>query len=241
VPTESIEGTLNLDLDTNSNELLYQGLYEHESINPEELEKRAKEVTAYITDLIEDGEFCKLVEKVMEIYGMELCECIGSATKHHNKLGKLMDHLLEVVKIALAISESLGIELDMDVIITGAFLHDIGKIWAYEDKPDNIKRRKTGEFDEQGEPIWTKRPVDPFMQGEEAFVTGHFQDALYMLQAIMFTNNIKINKSRERNLWHVIATHHGEARLRWGSLVDPRTNEAHIVSSADLISSRVRV
>ena len=43
-----------------------------------------------------------------------------------------------------------------------------------------------------------------------------------------------------QHIQHIIASHHGEVRRGWGSLVNPTTAEAQTVHFADMISSRVR-
>ena len=46
---------------------------------------------------------------------------------HHNYLGGLLEHTLSVCQLAQMVSSHYA-ELDRDLLITGAFLHDIGKI-----------------------------------------------------------------------------------------------------------------
>ena len=46
---------------------------------------------------------------------------------HHNYLGGLLEHTLSVCQMCQRVREHYG-ELDGDILIAGAFLHDIGKI-----------------------------------------------------------------------------------------------------------------
>lgn len=207
------------------------GLYEHEGIDQEELKTKCRTIREIIISQIYDMKLKDLVFYVMEKYGLEFCESVGSATKHHNYPGGLVDHTLEVVKLAKAIGECFPGKVNMDLVITGAFLHDLGKIVCYEDAP-NLKSGK--------------RPKKRFQNSVESKVMGHFGEVLTMLEELIndlelvYNSEHIIDNHLKRQLYHIIASHHGEARLNWGSITDPYTNEAHIVALADLLSSRIK-
>lgn len=201
------------------------GLYKYEGIPEDELETRLKNVRNRITDLIDDPVLTSLVNHVLDYYGLDLCESVGSATKHHNLPGQLMTHTFEVVELARAMGTYYSSKVNMDLITTGAFLHDIGKIVCYEDTP-NLKSGA--------------RPKKRFKGSEQSKMKGHFGEALIMIEGIVRLEDIPIPKETLDHLYHIISSHHGEARLNWGSIVDPNTNEAHIVALADLLSSRVK-
>lgn len=207
------------------------GLYEHEGIPKEELNERCQLVRDLIVDQIEYDELRDLIYCFMDRYGMEFCESVGSATKHHNYPGGLVDHTMEVVKIARAIGTCFPGKVNMDLIVAGAFLHDIGKIVSYTDKP-NLKNGN--------------RPKVRFQRSEEDKMMGHFGEALTMLEKlindleVVYNAETIVDDDTKRQLYHIIASHHGEARLNWGSITDPYTNEAHIVALADLLSSRIK-
>ncbi|WP_319642819.1 HD domain-containing protein [Methanovulcanius yangii] len=53
--------------------------------------------------------------------------------KHHAYTGGLAEHTLEVVRIATAMAGGVrGVEMDRDMVIAGAILHDIGKAASFE-------------------------------------------------------------------------------------------------------------
>lgn len=205
--------------------MAYKGLYENEGIPEEEVKARVDQISDRILNMITDTGLVDLVYMVLYHDGMELCESVGSSTKHHNYCGGLMDHTMEVVKIARAMGECFPGKVNMDLITAGAFLHDIGKIVSYADKP-NLKNGN--------------RPKVRFQRSEEDKIMGHFGEALTMLEALIVHEDINIDNDLKRQLYHIIASHHGESRLNWGSVTDPVTNEAHIVALADLLSSRIK-
>lgn len=192
-----------------------------------------------IFESIKDKGCKKLIEVFLDQYGFEFAECVASATKHHKGIGGNLAHTLQVFRIVKETAKAFPLRVNTDVAYTGAVLHDIGKIFCYDEKDDNMRKRKTGELDEEGKPIYTLRPKDPFKQSDEAKVMGHFGEALYILTRLINENDIPISKKDERAIYHIIASHHGENRLGWGSLVSPNTLEAHLVFMADYLSAKV--
>ncbi|MEM3445650.1 MAG: HD domain-containing protein [Thermoplasmata archaeon] len=57
-------------------------------------------------------------------------ECPGAKMKHHAYIGGLLEHTSNVVRLCSTLCEFYP-ELDRDLLITGALLHDIGKIQEY--------------------------------------------------------------------------------------------------------------
>jgi 3'-5' exoribonuclease len=55
---------------------------------------------------------------------------VGGKLWHHNYIGGLAEHTLSVYELCQGFSEHYG-ELDRDLILTGALLHDIGKVDSY--------------------------------------------------------------------------------------------------------------
>ena len=59
----------------------------------------------------------------------------AAKTKHHDYTGGLCEHTLEVAEISLSIGKSLnGVNLNRDILIAGAVLHDIGKCQSFDKK-----------------------------------------------------------------------------------------------------------
>jgi 7,8-dihydroneopterin 2',3'-cyclic phosphate phosphodiesterase len=59
----------------------------------------------------------------------------ASTDWHHTKTGGLLAHTYAVTANCMSIAENMrkayGTEVDMDTLIAGALLHDIGKVWTY--------------------------------------------------------------------------------------------------------------
>lgn len=129
---------------------------------------------------------------------------------HHDYVGGLLEHTLEVVEIALGILKHYP-EANRDIVISGALLHDIGKIYDYEFKNFVFRRSKKG------------------------YLIGHIVLAVELINSFLpknFPEELKIQ------LVHIILSHHHE--LEYGAVVRPATIEAAIVAMADYASSQVR-
>lgn len=126
---------------------------------------------------------------------------------HHNYLGGNMEHSLNVLKLCLALCEAYP-ELDRDLLITGALLHDIGKLEEYATRATVVMTDK-GRF--LGHVAIGERMVI-----ERASRIPGFPEELLM------------------KLGHIILQHHGtleENRLRGMKL--PEAAALHFADDAD--------
>ena len=134
--------------------------------------------------------------------------CAPAAVRIHQPyIHGLLEHTLNVIKIADSIA-SLYEPVDRDILITGALLHDIGKIWELD---------------------W-KRTITYTTQGR---LLGHISiGASFVDQAI---NQLRRAEPFEQHTqWqiiHLILSHHG--KLEYGSPVRPQTREAYALHYAD--------
>lgn len=72
----------------------------------------------------------------------------GNPDVNEAKRGDQTDHLRGVTRLAMGIAREMGgtypeLAIDMDVIIAGGLLHDVGKAWEFD--PVNRKRWKTSQ------------------------------------------------------------------------------------------------
>lgn len=137
----------------------------------------------------------------------------AGAKVHHNYVGGLAEHSLTVAKLCENVC-SIYKNLDRDLLITGALLHDIGKINDYEITSSGI------EITTQGELI------------------GHIVSGYEMISSKLKKINAPLELSNK--LLHLIVSHHGE--LEWGSPVVPKTPEAlvlHMVENMDSKLNRI--
>jgi 3'-5' exoribonuclease len=134
------------------------------------------------------------------------CDKPAAKHYHHSYRHGLLEHSLSVAEGVSALSATFGGGVDRDVAVTGALLHDIGKIEAYEQTGGAIDLSDAGRL--QGEiPLGYYR-VRSAMEAIEGFPPD-------LCQAV----------------GHIILSHHG--KLEHGSPVTPCTREATLVHMID--------
>jgi 3'-5' exoribonuclease len=138
---------------------------------------------------------------------------IAPAAKYYHQAYRhgLLEHCLGVAQAVSAISATFP-GIDRDVAITGALLHDIGKLEAYTDDPQNIDLTDAGRL--QGEIALGYYRIRRAIEEIEGFPTE-------LAQAI----------------GHIILSHHGA--LEHGSPVVPCTREATLVHMIDNLGGRL--
>lgn len=124
---------------------------------------------------------------------------------HHNYVGGLLEHVLSMIAISRTIAKQYEPDLDLDLMIAGCMLHDIGKIYEYK---ANIAIDYTVEGNLLGHiAIGTK------MVGEKIDRMEGFPPEL------------------GNKILHMILSHHG--RLEYGSPVTPQFPEALALHKID--------
>ncbi len=132
---------------------------------------------------------------------MELFRIEPSAKDiHHAFLGGLLEHSLEIVDLCKDISNHYK-EIDLDLLITGAVLHDIGKV-------RELKYRRGLDYTDEGRLIGHIM-IGVEMVDEKIRLIGDFPAKLAML------------------IRHLIISHQGT--YEWGSPKVPQTLEALIL------------
>lgn len=131
---------------------------------------------------------------------------------HHNYKGGLLAHTNEVVEICKSISNIYD-DIDRDLLITGAILHDIGKIETYDYDSEIIDMNREG------------------IMLDHLFIGG------CIVKEKM--NHLNISDNTKISLLHLLLSHHGKLDLGWGSAVDPKTVEAVALHQADDMSAKI--
>jgi len=129
---------------------------------------------------------------------------------HHAFIGGLLEHTLSMVKCAQALCPLYPLA-DRDIVITGCFLHDIGKT-------------KELNFDKS------------FDYSDEGRLIGHIVFGVELLGNKM-RNIDKFPEQLALHLKHIILSHHGE--LQFGSPKRPKTIEALLVSLIDDLDAKM--
>ena len=126
---------------------------------------------------------------------------------HHAYIGGLLQHSVDVADLAVAMADRVE-GVDKDLVITGALLHDLGKIKEISSEI-GFPYTNTGRF------------------------MGHIVITSLMVQEAATKLNIPPNRLEQ--LQHILLSHHGENEK--GSPVACATREAFIVHYADEINA----
>jgi len=179
------------------------------------LESTAKDISEMMGSLrdivneISDRHLKKLINRFLSDHSFIALFKEAPAAKnfHHNYIGGLLEHTLSVCRMILFVAEHYP-ELDRDLLIAGAFLHDIGKVREFE---SNTRIDYT----------------------DEGRLLGHLVQGIGMLDEKL--SGIK-NFPRETaiKLKHLILSHHGQ--YDFGSPKRPKFLEAfalHLIDDLD--------
>jgi 3'-5' exoribonuclease len=141
---------------------------------------------------------------------------VAPAAKHYHQAYRhgLLEHCLGVAQAVSAISATFG-GIDRDVAVTGALLHDIGKLEAYTDMED---QGRVIDLTDAGR-----------LQGEIAL--GYYRVRRLIEDIDGFPAELA------QGVGHIILSHHGS--LEHGSPVVPCTREATLVHMIDNLGGRL--
>ena len=126
---------------------------------------------------------------------------------HHAYIGGLLQLSVDVAGIAIALAEQIG-NVDKDLVIAGALLHDIGKL-----------REISSQIG--------------FPYTNEGRLLGHIAMSVIIVQEA--AAKLKLPAARLEQLQHILLSHHGDNEK--GSPVECATKEAFIVHYADEINA----
>jgi putative nucleotidyltransferase with HDIG domain len=96
---------------------------------------------------------------------------------HHAKTGGLVEHTYFVTKVCISVAEEISkvykADIDMDALIAGCLLHDIGKVWG-------VRKSKSGKWQFSGSTI------DHTMLGTAELHARHFPEKVVHIVAAHF-------------------------------------------------------
>jgi 3'-5' exoribonuclease len=138
---------------------------------------------------------------------------VAPAAKYYHQAYRhgLLEHCLGVAQAVSAISATFP-GIDRDVAVTGALLHDIGKLEAYTEDPQNIDLTDAGR-----------------LHGEVALGYYRIRRAIEDIEGFP--------PELGQAVGHIILSHHGA--LEHGSPVVPCTREATLVHMIDNLGGRL--
>jgi 3'-5' exoribonuclease len=170
------------------------------------------------------GQVVEIVERIHDPYVKQLLrsflddevvagefKCAPAAKSiHHAYPGGLAEHTLSVMKLAVRIADQYPMA-DRDLLVAGAFLHDIGKI-------RELTLERQTEYTDEGRFI------------------GHLVIASQLI-AERASKIEEFPKDLQIHLMHLVLSHHGT--LEFGSARLPQTIEAMLLHSIDEMDSRI--
>lgn len=136
----------------------------------------------------------------------------AAKTIHHSYMGGLLEHTVSIAQICDFLSKQYK-DVNRDILIAGAFLHDIGKLFELSPFPEN-------DYTDDGQ------------------LLGH----IVIGTEIVTKESKKIKDfphQLESLLKHCILSHHGE--YEFGSPKRPKTIEAFLLSCVDEMDSKVKI
>ncbi len=177
---------------------------------PRSINEMADELHQNIISINHSG-LQELVTDLINAYREDFISCPGAMKHHHAYIGGLLEHTLGVAAIASKLA--LGEEVDKDLLLAGAILHDTGKIWECD---------------------WTGHAIT--MKTEGRFI-GHICKGITLIENWTMRCPGVVDRETLNLLLHMIVSHHG--KLEWGSPVEPITKEAVILHQADYIDTNL--
>ena len=140
----------------------------------------------------------------------DFCTAVAAAKMHHAYRGGLLEHTLEVAETAEVICQVYP-TLSRDLVLTGALLHDIGKLEEME------------------------HGLDRGVYTASGILNGHVSAGALLVQRYMYRIK-EFPPLLIQSVTHLILSHHGT--LEFGALRLPAFPEAHLLSHCDMMSAR---
>ena len=195
-------------------EVLSEEQYEKEDFvkpSKKDIEKMYSELMSSI-DLVENEKIKKLLNNIFKdpIIVEKFKEHPGAIEIHHNWIGGLLEHTLEVLNYSQLTLQQFPM-LDKDLLIAGSLLHDIGKLDELE-ITSRIKGTNLGQL------------------------TGHL--VLGLIYVVKKIDEIEdFDKEIKDKILHILTSHHG--KNEFGSPKEPMFPEALAIYYADELSSKI--
>ena len=174
----------------------------------------AKELDSFIEE-VENTNFKKLLKSFFvddKAFRDKFLSHQGAKTVHHSFVSGLVEHTLSTTRLAKAIAKNYD-DINVDLVITTALLHDIAKLDEIASYPDN-------EYTDEG-----------YLIGHIVMAYGTIKNRIEKLGGF--------SKIDEDELLHCILSHHGSAEF--GSPKQPMLMEAYIVSQADNTDAKIEI
>ena len=188
------------------------GLSDFIKSSPKTGEEMYREVIAYIEKYVDNDDLKKLTLTVYEDYKEKLLTWPAAISFHHAEIGGLLRHTIGVMRGCFYMYQAYKF-LNKDLLLCGAALHDIGKLYEYVQNDNGLLKEMTVDG----------ALVSHIIRG--AMIIEDYGKRLGTDPEVMVL------------LTHMILSHHGKPEF--GSSVTPRIPEAFILHEMDDIDAKV--
>lgn len=162
--------------------------------------------------LVQNPIYRQLVEACFENYGEDFYLYPAATRNHHDFVGGLATHVIAMCELAIKLKETYP-QIDLDLLLSGALVHDMGKIEEYN-------QPVLSEYTPKGR------------------LLGHIS----IMDSKLFEIAKKLNLEDTEEvmlLRHLVLSHHGQ--LEYGSPVKPQVIEAELLHFIDNIDARMNM
>ena len=181
-----------------------------QKVSPIPLDLMKKKLDAYLNSF-SDKDVEKITRAVISKFYDKYTTYPAATKIHHEFASGILHHSLAMADLAEQIAK-LYPNVDRDILVAGALMHDIGK---------------TVEYDNPLTPVQT---VEGKLIGHISIMYGEFKKVV---------DDLHIESEVPVLLEHMILSHHG--KYEFGSPVLPLTREALLLSMIDLIDSKMMI
>ena len=179
-------------------------------VSPIPLDEMKAKLANYLKSF-KDPDVSLITNKVIERFYDKYVTYPAAVRIHHEFGSGIIHHSLAMADLAEAVAK-LYPQVDRDILVAGALIHDIGKTIEYKDLPV------------------PEQTVEGKLCGHIAIMYAEFKQVV---------TELNIKSEVPLLLEHMILAHHGQ--LEFGSPVLPATREALLLSMIDLLDSRMMV
>lgn len=173
-----------------------------------------KELTSLISK-VKNKNYSKLLNEFFvndEKFKNKFMKHQGAKVVHHSFISGLIEHTLNTTKLAIKIAENYN-DINVDLVITSAILHDIAKMDEISSYPEN-------EYTDKGQLI-----------GHIVLGYEKIKDKINAIGGF--------SEKETTELLHCILSHHGSTEF--GSPKLPMLMEAYVVSQADNTDAKLQI
>ncbi len=171
------------------------------------------ELNSYIRG-IRSSVFRRLLEEIFRDQRISKAFRLAPAGKrmHHAYIGGLLEHTLSVARLADSVCR-LYLQLDRDLLVSGALVHDIGKIYEFS---------------------YSRPPIDYTDVGR---LLGHVVLGTTIIDRFVARLGIDASSPQIIALKHLVLSHHGQ--MEFGAPVLPMIEEAVVLNMIDDLDAKL--